>query len=63
MEWKQTDSPVKKKCQIQLSVKKVMRTVFWEMKGPITTDLLEKGETVNSKIYTSTSKAQPKIIL
>ena len=30
------------------SVKKVILTVFWDMKGPITVDFLEKGATVNS---------------
>ena len=43
MEWKHTDSPVKKKrFQVQWSVKKVMLTVFWDMKGRITIDFLEK---------------------
>ena len=28
--------------------KKLMVTVFWDMKGPITVDFLEKGATVNS---------------
>ena len=31
----------------QLSVKKVMLTVFRDMKGPITIDFLEKGATLN----------------
>ena len=33
-----TDSPVKTKFQAQQSVKKVMLTDFWDMKGPITID-------------------------
>ena len=33
MECKQTDSHIKKKFQIQLCVKKVMLTVFWDMKN------------------------------
>ena len=45
---KNTDSPVKKKFWVQLSVKKVMLTVFFDMKGFITTDLLEKVMMVNS---------------
>ena len=48
IEWKHIDSPVKNKFWVQQSVKKVMLTVFWNMKGPIT---LEKGATVNSASY------------
>ena len=33
------------------SVKKVMLTEFWDMKGPITIDLLEKGAGVNNSSY------------
>ena len=32
----------------QCSVKKVMLSVFWDIKGPITIDSLEKCVTVNS---------------
>ena len=36
----------------QWSVKKLMLTVFWDIKGPfITIDFLEKGATVNSASY------------
>ena len=48
MEWKHRDSLVNKKFWVQQSLKKVMLTVFWDMKGPITVDFLEKGATVNS---------------
>ena len=37
-----------KKFRTQWSVKKMMLTVFWDMKGPIISDFLEKGTTVNS---------------
>ena len=50
MEWKYTDFLVKKKFQPEQSVK-VMRTVFWNMIGPITIDFLEKGATVNNISY------------
>ena len=50
-EWKHTDSPVKNKFCTQQSVKKVMLTVFWYMKGPITIDFLEKCATVNNATY------------
>ena len=55
-----TDSPVKKKIWAQGSVTKVMLTVFWDMKGPITWFPLEKKKkkkkkkkstTVNSAYY------------
>ena len=36
------DSLVKKKIQTQGSVKKVVLIVFWNMKGPINIDFLEK---------------------
>ena len=48
MEWKHTDFLVKKKFQAQQSVKKIMLTVSWGMKGPITIGFFEKGATVNS---------------
>ena len=51
MEWKHTDSPVKKKFWVQQLVKKVILTVFRDMKGPITINFPEKGTTVNSASY------------
>ena len=50
MEWKHTDSQVKK-FRALWSVKKIMLTAFWDMKGLITNDFLEKGETVNNVSY------------
>ena len=47
MEWKHTDSPVNKKFWVQWSVKKVMLTVLWNVKGPIAIHFLEKDVTVN----------------
>ena len=51
MKWKHIDSPVKKKFQVQQSVKKVMLPYFSNMKRPIPIDFLEKGSTVNSASY------------
>ena len=48
MEWKHMDSLVKKRLQAQQSVKKVMLTVFLDMKKPITIDFIEKCAIVNS---------------
>ena len=51
MVWKRTVSPVKKKFCVQWSVKKVMLTVFWDVKGLITFDFLENDATANSFSY------------
>ena len=51
MEWKHTDFPVKKRLLAQQSVKKVMMTVFWDMKELPIINFLEKGATVNSVSY------------
>ena len=45
------DSPVNKKFWALLSLKKVLMTVFWGMKGVITIDFVEKGLTVISALY------------
>ena len=42
---------VKKMFQVQWSLKKVMLTVFWDMKTSMTIDFLEKGKTLNSVSY------------
>ena len=39
------------KVQGTAAVTKIMVTVFWDMKEPITVDFLEKGATVNSSSY------------
>ena len=51
MEWKHTDSLIKKKFQVKWLVKNVMLTVFWNMQGPTTIDFFEKGTIVNSISY------------
>ena len=47
MEWKHLGSPTKKKFKTQPSAGKVRLTVFWDSKGPILEDYLEKGRTIN----------------
>ena len=37
--------------RVQQSLKKVILTFFWNMKGLVTIDFLEKGPTVNSASY------------
>ena len=51
IERKHTDSSVKKMFLARTSVKKVMLTVFWDMKGLISIDFLEKKATVNRVSY------------
>lgn len=51
MEWKHVQSPTKKKFKSQRAVGKVMLTVFWDMKGPVTIDFLQRGTTVNAENY------------
>ena len=51
MNWKHTDSWVKKTFWAQHSVKKVILKVFLSMKGPITIDFLEKRIIVNNASY------------
>ena len=51
MQCKHTEFPVKKKFQAQRSIKKIMLTVFWGMKGPITIDFLKNISAVNSDSY------------
>ena len=48
---KHTDSPLKKKVRGQMSAKKVMLAVYWDIKGPITRDFLEKYITMNNASY------------
>ena len=51
MEWKHADSLPKKKFWTHQSLKKVMRTVICDMKGPITIDFIQKGSIVYSFTY------------
>ena len=43
MEWKHTDSPVKEKFWVQLSVKNVVLSISGNMKGPISINFLNKS--------------------
>ncbi len=51
MELKYADSLAKEKFQAQRSRKKTMLTDFWDMKGPMTIDFLEKVAAVKSASY------------
>ena len=47
IEWKHTDSSVKKQLREKHSVKKAMLAVFWGTKEAVIIDFLEKGITTN----------------
>ena len=53
MDEKYTESPVKEKFWTQRSVKKIMLTVFWDIKEPIATDFLEEGATIKKGLPTA----------
>ena len=49
--WNVRGSPAKKKFKTQPSAGKVILTIFWDSKGSILEDYLEKGRTINSARY------------
>jgi hypothetical protein len=51
MECKHPGSPTKKKFKTQSSPGKGVLTVFWDLKGPILENYLEKGCTINNASY------------
>ena len=51
IELEHADSSVKKRFQVERSVKTIIRTVFWDMKGTPTIDFLEKGASLNNASY------------
>jgi histone-lysine N-methyltransferase SETMAR len=55
MEWGHTNSPKKpRKCLQTLSARKIMATVFWDRKGVLLVDFLERGTTITSARYCET---------
>ena len=54
MTWKHPSSPTPKKFKVAHSAKKVMATVFWDVKGVLLVDFLPSGETVNANRYCQT---------
>ena len=63
MDWKHTDSLLKKIFRAQWSLKMFHLTDFWDMKEPITTDFLEKDTTVNSVSYSQTIRQNSPYLL
>lgn len=51
-QWKHCDSPPPKKAKATPSRQKVMATVFWDSKGILLIDFLEKGKTITGTYYT-----------
>lgn len=52
-QWLEAGSSAPKKAKAVLSAGKVMASVFWDAKGILFIDYLEKGKTINSAYYTS----------
>ncbi|XP_025162257.1 histone-lysine N-methyltransferase SETMAR-like [Harpegnathos saltator] len=50
-EWTERDEPKPKRGKKQQSTGKVMASVFWDARGIIFIDYLEKGQTINSEYY------------
>lgn len=51
MEWKHRGSPRPKKFRVQKSAGKVLASVFWDTRGIIMIDYLEKGQTITGDYY------------
>ena len=51
MQWKHSISPTPKKAKLVSFAGKKMASVFWDAKGIVLIDYLQKGETINGKYY------------
>ena len=51
MQWKHPSSPPPKKAKVVSSAGKVMASVFWDAKGIVLIDYLQKGHTINGEYY------------
>ena len=54
MQWRHSSSPKAKKFKEASSVKKIMATIFWDRKGILLIDFLERGLTINANAYCET---------
>jgi len=52
--WRQSSSPKAKKFKQASSVRKIMATIFWDRKGILLIDFLERGLTINTDAYCET---------
>jgi len=53
VEWQHSGSPRPKKFRVQKSAGKVLALIFWDQDGIVLIDYLPKGQTINSKYYSS----------
>ena len=51
MQWKHSTSPAPKKAKVVPSAGKVMTSVFWDAKGIVFIEYLQKGKTINEEYY------------
>ena len=51
MQWKYSTSPAPKKAKVVSSAGKMMASVFWDAKGIVFIDYLQKGKTINGEYY------------
>lgn len=56
MQWGHTGSPKPKKTRQSFSTRKIMVTVFWDAKGILLVDFMERGTTITSAVYCETLK-------
>jgi hypothetical protein len=54
MEWKHSGSPRTKKFKMVKSAGKLIATVFWDHKGVLLVEFMEKGTTINAASYCAT---------
>ena len=54
MQWRHSSSPKAKKFKQASSVRKIMATVFWDRKGILLIDFLERRLTINADAYCDT---------
>ena len=52
-QWVLPGESAQKKAKVGLSANKVMATVFWDARGVIRIDYLQKGRTINGEYYTN----------
>lgn len=58
MQWKHVTSPSPRKFRVQRSAGKVMATVFWDVKGVLLLDFLERNHTITGQHYSDQLEEQ-----
>ena len=51
LQWIEAGSSAPKQVKSERSAKKIMASIFWDAKGVLLIDYLEKGKTINSEYY------------